>query len=65
MSSTAKEKEKAQRHTQLEAIGRRWCSQRMHEVDIDQGSEVLKGRTKRWICFACQEATRLRLSAKK
>jgi hypothetical protein len=35
--------------------GRRYCSHHRSEVDANAGGMVLKGKTRRFICFTCQE----------
>jgi len=40
------------------AIGRRYCSHHQGEVAIDAGSYEVRNKTRRWICFRCQEKSR-------
>jgi len=37
------------------ATGRRYCTHHQGEVSIDAGSHVMRNKTRRWICFRCQE----------
>jgi len=35
--------------------GKRYCSDHRGEVAVDAGGYVMRGKTKRWMCFHCQE----------
>jgi hypothetical protein len=41
-------------HTISKPAGKRYCTTHRGEVQSDAGSAVLRNRTTRWICFACQ-----------
>lgn len=38
--------------------GKRYCSHHQGEALVEQGSFVLRNKTKRWICFSCQEKSK-------
>jgi hypothetical protein len=40
--------------TAVKPAGKRYCTTHRGEVQSDAGSAVLRNRTTRWICFACQ-----------
>lgn len=35
--------------------GKRYCAHHQGEALVEQGSFVLRNKTKRWICFSCQQ----------
>ena len=41
------------------STGRRYCSTHGSEVEADAGSYIACGKTKRWVCFTCQERRKL------
>lgn len=43
--------------------GKRFCSHHQGEVSVTEGDFVLRNKSKRWICFRCQERSRLRRDA--
>jgi hypothetical protein len=46
------------------AIGKRYCSHHQGEVAADAGAYVMRNKTKRWVCFRCQEKSIAPLSKK-
>jgi hypothetical protein len=40
------------------AIGKKYCSHHQGEAAIDAGSMVTRNKTRRWICFRCQEKSK-------
>lgn len=38
--------------------GKRYCAHHQGEALVEQGSFVLRNKTKRWICFSCQEKSK-------
>ncbi|AMO99455.1 hypothetical protein CAter282_1570 [Collimonas arenae] len=43
--------------------GKRFCSHHQGEVPVAEGEFVIRNKSKRWICFRCQERSRLRRDA--
>jgi hypothetical protein len=43
--------------------GKRFCSHHQGEVAVADGDFVLRNKSRRWICFRCQERSQLRRDA--
>jgi hypothetical protein len=40
------------------AKGKKYCAYHQGEAPRDAGTLVMRGKARRWICFACQEKNR-------
>jgi hypothetical protein len=49
---------------EMKLTGKRYCSQHQGMVALDAGSIVVRGRSRRWMCFQCQRNSALRPNAK-
>ncbi|HWW08409.1 hypothetical protein [Collimonas sp.] len=43
--------------------GKRFCSHHQGEVAVAEGAFVVRNKSKRWVCFRCQERSRLHREA--
>lgn len=44
---------------EVSITGKKYCSSHQGYVDVQQGNIVTKTNSRRWICFSCQEKSKL------